>query len=548
MSKPLQKTTPTHSEGPIATSLKPMQLAADVGIAVALLVMLLGVWAFDRRATPLSKPIAAELPAQQPDWDPPPPPPMETALPKDTRPPVDPTRRLRLQFTGDLRFGIMTTTGNPDDPNDDDKRLTYSVDGQTNNTRVWIDGDTPMFGQTPGNIARANAEVAVGRFESVWKCGRIQVTQVVEEAPGEMSRRMDTVRIRYRLENLDRAEHTVGLRIMLDTLIGSNDGVPFIVPGSNEIVTSPVSYRDEKIPDFVRALERPSLTDPGVIVDIGLRPDEGERPTEVALTHWPANFASTPWPGNYVDWEYDRTTEFGHDSAIGVYYNPRPLKPGESRSFFFTYGLGTISSTLTKNARLSLTTGGPFYAGGAFWLVALVQNPRAGQSVRLTLPEGLTLAPNEQSSKPVAASGEYSQLSWLVRIAPTSLGEVEVKATLEPEKDEERQMLHVQTPNAQLALAAQGPFQAGKSFWVVATVRHPRAGQSVALLLPDEIELAPKETAEKPVPTGSDSARVLWLVRVKSRASGNVDLQTKLLPGEVHASCVVAIQEGSMIQ
>jgi hypothetical protein len=37
------------------------------------------------------------------------------------------------------------------------------------------------------------------------------------------------------LENRDTAPHDVGVRFLLDTFIGTNDGVPFLIPGSSEL-------------------------------------------------------------------------------------------------------------------------------------------------------------------------------------------------------------------------------------------------------------------------------------------------------------------------
>ena len=48
---------------------------------------------------------------------------------------IDPTPRVMVERRPDGRFGLVCLTGNPDDPSDDGKRLTYSPDGETNNTR-----------------------------------------------------------------------------------------------------------------------------------------------------------------------------------------------------------------------------------------------------------------------------------------------------------------------------------------------------------------------------------------------------------------------------
>ena len=36
--------------------------------------------------------------------------------------------------------------------------------------------------------------------------------------------------VRYQIENKDTQNHKVGLRFLLDTYIGANDGVPFTIP------------------------------------------------------------------------------------------------------------------------------------------------------------------------------------------------------------------------------------------------------------------------------------------------------------------------------
>ena len=40
----------------------------------------------------------------------------------------------------------------------------------------------------------------------------------------------DTALVTYIVKNEDKSRHTVGLRVMLDTYIGANDGVPIYVP------------------------------------------------------------------------------------------------------------------------------------------------------------------------------------------------------------------------------------------------------------------------------------------------------------------------------
>jgi hypothetical protein len=513
------------------------KLLLDSGVCLLLFAALAAVYALDMRdsgALAEKPPVAPEPPEPE---EPPPPPPPQVLVPPPS--PIDPTPRIRVDFRADGRFGVQTTTGDPDDPTDDNKRLTYDTNGGTNNTRVHVDGATPLYGGAEGRITQPIHRGVDGKTVCRWKYREVEVEQQVELVAGDLSRRMDTIRVTYGLRNTGSSQCMAGLRVMLDTLIGSNDGVPFIVPGHEGVVTTPQSYRGEHVPGFVRALEFANLTAPGVIVDIGLSPRSGERVDEVALTHW---------PGAEADWDYDRAREFGNDSAVGLYYEPRPLAAGASRSMEFTYGLGTISSTRSKNAALSLTAGGPFLAGGQFWLVALVQYPKAGQRVRLILSEGLSFAENQEPMKAVPAGKDYTQISWLLRVAPNCIGKRKVRAVLEPGSVEEQQVFDIVPRKARLILVANGPFQSGKPFWVSAVVQHPRAGQSLVLTLPAGLTFARGHLPRKEVAHDRESCQVDWLLLVEPRTSGWLELAATLEPEGVREAHKLEIGPASLVR
>ncbi|MDA1016036.1 MAG: hypothetical protein O3A00_16465, partial [Planctomycetota bacterium] len=484
-----------------------MRACLDSLVSIALISAIGVVFVMDdSHGNPPPQPIPTtetpqpELPPPLPQFEPPvefvnfePPVPELPKIdpPKDFAPPIDRTPRLRIGFDDDFRAGIVTTSGNPDDPADDNKKLTYSEIGSTNNTRLFVDGLAPELGKSPGQVTRSNQKTARGEFESIYMFRGVRLTRQLTLIPGAVSRRMDVVRVTYLVENIDRQPHNVGLRVMLDTLIGNNDGVPFIVPGTDGIVTSPVVYRSGNIPDFVRALENPDLQNPGVIVDIGLRVDAGvESPNEVVLSFW---------PGSDAKWDYDRLKPFGKDTCIGMFYLKRDMQPGEKRVMSYTYGLGSISSTRTQNAAISLTAGGPFRAGGKFWLVALVQNPQAGQRVAISLPTGVTLGPNEQAEKPVPPSKTYSQISWLLSVADRAEGQALLKAKLLPDDTEETQTIDIEARKARLKLIADGPITSGGAFWLTGVVPNPLQGQEVEITLPQGLSLNPQDPARKPV-------------------------------------------------
>ena len=169
------------------------------------------------------------------------------------------------------------------------KLLTFSPMGETNNTRLWIDGQTPIFGEG-GSLAQRS--LPGGAVMTTWHAFSLTVTQTLEIVIGSENLG-DTLRIRYDIQNADQAAHEVGLRLILDTLIGKNDGVPFVIPGQEGITQNAIELLGDAIPDSIRALENPELANPGVIVNLTLRGGDATRPDRVTISGWLDSDA--PW-------------------------------------------------------------------------------------------------------------------------------------------------------------------------------------------------------------------------------------------------------------
>ena len=330
------------------------------------------------------------------------------------------------------QFGIMTTD-DPDDPTVSRKKLTYSdldkphlhPKGETNTTRVWVDGDTPLFFHDINNQIRAPADEAKGRLVWLWKYKAIEVEQAAELVAGDVSRRMDTIRVTYTLRNRDTEPHKVGLEVVIDTLIGSNDGVLFWVPTCAGMISQPITFgKDgEEVPPYIRALEKPDLKDPGVSVSLGgLRPHDGEAPSEVVLSGW---------PGREAGWDYNRQLSFVPenvpDTAVGLLYAPKSLPPDQTRVIQFTYGLASH----TRRNKLTLDAATAPQTGGEFDLVALIQQPERNQTVTLDLPAGMSLKGPSAKTQTVKVDGDYSKVIWKVAVAPDAHGRFTPRVRLE---------------------------------------------------------------------------------------------------------------------
>ena len=346
---------------------------------------------------------------------------------------IDREPRLGVSFHDErLRFGIVMLKERDPNVPDMKKRLTYEERGLTNNTCIKIDGHENLFWDKPGRPVRRltpfekfpDLKNRIG-WTATWESGnnqKIHVTQTVELVPGEQTRLFDTCLIRYTVENRDTVPHTVGLRVMLDTFIGANDGVPFVIPGQPGLMDTWIKLDSKDIPDYIQAVEHPDLKNPGTVAHLGLRgivlPGgvEPEPIAELVICRWPAEYAGqVRW-----EWEYRSIREPNarreKDSCVALYWAYRNMSPKEKREMAFTYGLNTIAAGTGGDFKLGLTAGGSFRKGGEFTLTCYVRNPQRGQVVTLgPLPPHLELVKDETLEKAVDSDGDRGQVSWRIR-------------------------------------------------------------------------------------------------------------------------------------
>src|SRR5262249_23711674 len=165
-----------------------------------------------------------------------------------------------------------------------------------------------------------------------------------------------------------------------------NDGPTFTVPGVADLVDTKMDFVSPKIPDFIQALEKPNIKNPGIIAHLSFRLSEKlEIPSRVSLTHWPGD--KVP-----VDKEYDiplrSINDRSEDSPIVMYWKEEDMAPGKVRNLGFTFGLGTVTSA---EGLIGLSVGGSFAPKGELTVVALIHEAKPNQTVTLNLPPEFTL-------------------------------------------------------------------------------------------------------------------------------------------------------------
>jgi hypothetical protein len=366
---------------------------------------------------------------------------------------VGPTTEANWPAT--MRFGLTVNGGG---------QLTYSSGGMTawtNNCVVQIDGASRIFGDSGWHLPAGGTigPVRTGKWEvkseeakglkqgtrSVWLWDDvgIRVTQTVSLVPNLQSRAFDTCRVHYKIENTGTISRRVGLRFLLDTFIGTNDGVPFLLPGKKQLCSTTEEFnRPEDIPDFIQACEREG-DDRGTVAHIGLRLAEPilDQPTRVTLGAYPspglskfiADARRFKFQQEMTEWDVPvvpiKTLASNPDSAVVIYWDAKELAPGKSREMAFTYGLGQV----TGKSKLALTAGGSFVVGGEFTVTAYIKDPRPDQKVTLILPEGFSLVDGDKEMDvpplPRDGSTTISPVTWRVKAGGEGTHTIKVRTS-----------------------------------------------------------------------------------------------------------------------
>ena len=330
---------------------------------------------------------------------------------------LDPSPKLGLQFSNNARFGLqMIGVKDPrPDYQDKNKQLTFDEQGRTNNTIVKISDFEYTFGdKTPDDVFVGNRALTPlpnnrhGYTSTMdFTQQKVRVKQHVEIVPSQ-SGYLDTCLVWYHVENYGDVPQKVGVRFMLDTYIGANDGVPFTAPGVEGFIDTARDFPSGKVPPYLEAVENPTdLNDPGTVARIGLM---NVRLPNVPMVD-PSDVKICLFPGDHTKWcppEPLRSIQGPPpDSSVFIYWPYDDLDPKATRDMAFTYGLGQLDIGAVK-----LSTPDTVPPGTDFYVTAYVYNANKGDEVELMLPPALTLAAGEDAKKTVE-DGRQARLGVL---------------------------------------------------------------------------------------------------------------------------------------
>ena len=239
------------------------------------------------------------------------------------------------------RFTIGTTGGNPFVNSDNNKKLTYGhPSSDTSYTTIFTDGKSNIY----GNSGFVTAPYISGKSNiSVAKYGDIEVKQTLSIVKNAATGREDVIEIKYTVKNNSNVIKPVGVRVMLDTMLGSNDAAPFRIPNIGEVTTER-EFIGNDIPRYFQAFD--SLSQPNV-VSYGNFLSGSIRPDKVQFVNW----------RNIFDKQWDYKVKLGQsngDSAVCVIWD-RNIPAGKEEVYITRYGLSELVQDLTPPLEVTLS-------------------------------------------------------------------------------------------------------------------------------------------------------------------------------------------------
>ncbi|NLW47709.1 MAG: hypothetical protein GXY86_10295 [Firmicutes bacterium] len=455
------------------------------------------------------------------------------------------------------RFAVDVAAGDPLRNDDDGKPLIYGHPKPwTSYTTIRINGKNYVFGRAtkkragtglPGGKMITGPVLEKDQLLTQCRYDQVLAEQLLTIARSPSTGVLDTARIIYRFVNQGPKPVEIGVRSLIDTMLGTNDGAPFRV-GETEI-TSDLSLNKDQYPDFWQAFD--SLANPSVIAQGSLKGDGITQPDRIIFTNW-GKPASKPWdfslePGL----DFTRLGEDELDSAVVMYWDPRTVGPGEQFEVVIYYGLGGISFApgntflgISAPAEVQYNIGVPRKYSVILYLEHRGEAKAKNIKVRLLLPKGLETA---QGSVPEITLSQLSPVitkqfvwdvipngafqgntSFEIKVTGDGLESNQVKRAL---KIIGPPLLEVITVPPELKIVNNrlepNPF--------TLTVKIKNIGQSTAYGLkafinPESgIKLAPGERSEK------------YLTELAPNGETNVSWQVESLPGAVKGEFKITI-------
>ncbi|MFH1721360.1 MAG: hypothetical protein ABH950_02010 [Candidatus Altiarchaeota archaeon] len=135
-----------------------------------------------------------------------------------------------------------------------------------------------------------------------------------------------------KIKNEDSAQHRVGVRLHLDTMLAENDGAPIYIPGDGLRAQEKEYFGDTLDFRYWKAYDR--WDDPSIVAYGSIDPNLGlTYPEKVVMANWKKSNSASSW-----DYTVTPGQSILGDSALILYYPIETINPSESREIKTSYG------------------------------------------------------------------------------------------------------------------------------------------------------------------------------------------------------------------
>ncbi len=246
------------------------------------------------------------------------------------------------------RYVVSTEDGLPSKTSDRNRLLSFFDNTpDTSFTTIRIDGKDYIFGNdygVQGGIVTPTS-VQGTTATTIWQVNGVQVTQQLRLVTDFADPDVGNVRIRYEVANGSGKAVQLGSRILLDTMLGSNDGSAMLA--ERTYVTNETEFSGAQVPMVWQSSDRQyaaNVTARGVLYGW----EDALRPDKMVAAHW-NTLSGTKWDceiNPYLNFTTNKNAYERADSAVALYYDASSLAAGEHRIYETYYGIGSISDTV----------------------------------------------------------------------------------------------------------------------------------------------------------------------------------------------------------
>jgi hypothetical protein len=328
---------------------------------------------------------------------------------------------IRIDVDENGLLGLGTLAGTPESALDDDKRLLFgwakaSDVSSTSFSSVRISDTNGIADFSLAALPVTMASARVGdSIQTEWTISNsVRIRQSVSIMTNPFSTRQDLMRLEYAVSNIGGARVSVGVRAMLDVMIGDNDAAPYFVAGAGRSNLQR-QFDTPNIPPYLVSFESNQF-EPNSLKGVNVLSGYGlTTPDRVQIAHW----RDLAMVGSTIPWQHTINPADTHgDSAVVAYWNPRVLNAGQSYAVATAFGLAGQGGGAMWLVAPVLVDPGTAELSIEGWVNNTTANDFGAGAITLTLPSGISFKPGVLAAQPITGvlAGQSAQARWRVVI------------------------------------------------------------------------------------------------------------------------------------